>query len=136
MLRSGPKTLWGLRTLICLLKMRLDYTDYVKIIILIHYLTESDNKISQVLAPTFTLERNYWEMMASEHFNTVISIRWFKCRVWLKVSFSPTLSGLEILHDTTLIFQNWLVSKLFANIFHFRWNHISYLYFNWNFKLL
>ena len=55
--------------------MRLDYTDYVKIINIIHYLTESDNKISQVLAPTFTLERNYSEMMALEHFIKVISIK-------------------------------------------------------------
>ena len=29
------------------------------------------------------------------------------------------LSGLEILNDTTLMFQNWLVSMLFTNIFYY-----------------
>ena len=29
------------------------------------------------------------------------------------------LSGFEILNNTTLIFQNWLVSKIFANICHY-----------------
>ena len=31
---------------------------------------------------------------------------------------TPTLSGSEILNDTILIIQIWLVSRLFANIFH------------------
>ena len=30
---------------------------------------------------------------------------------------TPTLSGFEILNDATLIIQNWLLSRLFANIF-------------------
>ena len=33
-------------------------------------------------------------------------------------NFTPTLSGLEILYDAIFFIQNWVVYRLFANIFH------------------
>ena len=39
------------------------------------------------------------------------------------------LSGFEILNNTTLIFQKWLVSRHFANIFHYL-NFLKNIYDN------
>ena len=36
-----------------------------------------------------------------------------------RLYLTPTLSGFEILNNATLIFQKWLVTRLFANIFHY-----------------
>ena len=38
--------------------------------------------------------------------------------LFLKFLITPRLSGVEKLHATTLIFQNWSVSRLFTNIFY------------------
>ena len=34
------------------------------------------------------------------------------------IFLTPRLSEFEVLHNATSIFQNWLVSRHFANIFH------------------
>ena len=36
-----------------------------------------------------------------------------------EVRLTHRLSGFEILNNATLIFQKWLVSRIFANIFHY-----------------
>ena len=44
----------------------------------------------------------------------------YVCPVWLSIrKLTRRLSGLEILNNATLIIQKWLVSRLFANIFHY-----------------
>ena len=42
-----------------------------------------------------------------------------RTRLVYNVHLTRRLSGFEILNNATLIFQKWLVSRHFANIFHY-----------------
>ena len=50
---------------------------------------------------------------------------------------TPTLSESEILNNSTLLNQNWLLSRLFANIFHpLNFAEYQKLAFSWKFVLM